>query len=577
MRSAAVLIVLAAGCGGSKAEEAAPKTGAPAAVAGTDSIYTEVSLQLVHQFADGGEIEIARLDGTVAERAMQPIALEIVATPLAADEPSGGAGGTNIGGGLDVFGGGGGGGGAAKAEVPDGAVQLEARWRIGSEVKVVGAVSGSICPAANTCLQREVLRIVLTGPDGASRDVTRFLLDLPPGTPAPATYRRYAIAVLDREVGDGDVAAARQALQARVEAGKPAFEAAKAETAEDTARRDRLLAVDVAAESGHLIALHFAAASDAGTAAAAEQYGLTVDRPTPRVLITSLEASPDGANTAISIDLRIDEVETRGDANAAASFQLARGLAESRLEGMVLEKMLGTPAVTTSRLMEAATAAGIEVRVLFGAGVELPAGLPDGAANRIHGALAAGHEVIVPAAAVELDGKARWGWWDVDPETNRTIGVMEDGQRQGLTEFNAATEKLGMHPEVGFVLGGLIGSIYTAYAISGQMLLHGEITDEFLDGLLEQLTSVGCALCPHLSGDVGLKTTVLGDCYKAKIPKMSASAGTDFCKRYNDGFRCATQNMVAALMKGRVRGAALQGSAKLKIGCFEFGDTIDFQ
>lgn len=573
MRIVALLIVLAAGCGGSRTEEAAPKTGAPT-TASAGSIYAEVSLRLVHRFGDGKEVEVAVLDGTVAERAMQPIAVEITATPLAAD-PEAGPGGTNIGGGLDVFGGGGGGGGGEMAEVPEGAVQLEARWRIGSEVKVVGAVSGSVCPAAATCLERELLRIVLTGPDGATRTVERSLLEVGPGTPAPATHRRYAIEILDREVNDADVAAAKAALAARVEAGKPAFEKAKDETGQDVARRDRLLDVDVAAEAGHLIALHFAAASDAATAAVAGRLGVTVDRPAPRVLITSFESSSDGAQTAISLDLRVDEVEARGD--AAESFQLARGLAESRLEGMVLERLVGTPAVTTSRLMEAASAGGTEVRVLFGAGAELPSGVPAGAAARIRDALAAGHEVIVPAAAVEVDGKARWGWWDLDPATNRTIGVMADGQHQGFTEFNKATEKLGMHPEVGFVLGGLIGSVYTAYAISGQMLKYGEITDEFLDGLLEQLASVGCALCPHLSGEIGLKTTVMGDCYKVKVPKMSASAGTDFCKRYNDGFRCAAQNMVAGLMKGRVQGAALKVSAKLEIACFEFGDTIDFQ
>jgi hypothetical protein len=42
---------------------------------------------------------------------------------------------------------------------------------------------------------------------------------------------------------------------------------------------------------------------------------------------------------------------------------------------------------------------------------------------------------VVPAAAVEVGGKPRVGWWRVDAATGQTLGVCQSGQGQAMPEY----------------------------------------------------------------------------------------------------------------------------------------------
>jgi hypothetical protein len=508
------------------------------------------------------------MDRPIAEIAMRPIVLDVVATPLRGETDGGGGGDLGLGGGL---GGIGGGGGAAPA--PDGAVQLEVFWELGDEAPAFAGGAASLCDAPATCIAEELLRIELTGGGEPTRALERTIGQHAPGAPTPAGHRRYAIEVIDVVVTDDDAEDARAALEADVGTGQAALDRERDATGEDAARRDRLLALDVTGEMAHAIAMKFAAASDRATASAATFTGVTVTRPVPRVLITSFETDEAGA-TQVSLDLRLDEVEATGDPGATAHFQIARGMAESRLEGVVVASLIGRPAVTTARVMDEAFAAGVDVRGLRGANAELPGGVPDAAAVRIRAALAAGHEVILPAAAVQVDGVARWGWWDVDPATMRTIGVLESGQHQGMAEYNQMLEEVGLNPDMAFMIGMLIGSNYAAFAIAGEMLKTGAITEEFLRGLLEQLQAVACTMCPRLGASAGVSQSVAGDCFSQGIERFTAvDESFSFCEKYNAGFKCAVSVMTAGLL-GELDGYAVTASASLNIGCAEAGTSL---
>ncbi len=53
---------------------------------------------------------------------------------------------------------------------------------------------------------------------------------------------------------------------------------------------------------------------------------------------------------------------------------------------------------------------------------------------RITTALMAGKVVLTPQQEVQINGTPTVGWYEMDPNTGETIGVMEDGGHQGIVE-----------------------------------------------------------------------------------------------------------------------------------------------
>lgn len=537
---------------------------------GSATVYTHAALRLWNHMADGQDVAVVGFDADLAKLSMRPIVLDVVVTPLigsqgTGDESSDDNGGLGFGGGGGLGGIGGGGGSAGP---PEGAVQIDARWTYGDGTVVTAEPSGSLCTADATCMASQTIEIVLSAQGLPDRKLERTLIELPPGERTPPGHRRYVVEIVDRIATDDDAKAAMSALKARVDAAQPQLDAEAAVAGSDASQRDRLIALDVAAEAGHAIAMRFAATSDAATQAAAKELDVVVTRPAPRVLITSFEADG-GGNTAVSFDLRLDEVEAEGA--AAHDFQLGRGIAESRLEGLVLATLVGRPAITTSRVMEAAFASGTEVRVLAGRRAPLPDGMPEPAARRVRAALGAGRQVIVPSAAVDVDGVTVWGWWEVDVENGRTVGVMESGQHQAFAEYNTMLKEGGLNPDTGFMMGMLLGSNYAMFAIAGEILLHGQVTQQFLVDLEKELQQIACTMCPMVGGEIKIEQKVAGDCFKQNIKRYSpVDENFSFCERYNDGFKCAVGVFIHGLL-GDIKAYTVEASAKLKYGCAELG------
>lgn len=59
---------------------------------------------------------------------------------------------------------------------------------------------------------------------------------------------------------------------------------------------------------------------------------------------------------------------------------------------------------------------------------------PDDLVARLAEDLDAGYAAYVPRRAFDNGGGARWGWWRVDPSTGETVGVMDTGLHQALTD-----------------------------------------------------------------------------------------------------------------------------------------------
>jgi hypothetical protein len=63
---------------------------------------------------------------------------------------------------------------------------------------------------------------------------------------------------------------------------------------------------------------------------------------------------------------------------------------------------------------------------------------PDDVVGRLAEDLDAGYAAYVPGRAFDNGGRARWGWWRIDPSSGETVGVMDTGLHVALTEKKAA-------------------------------------------------------------------------------------------------------------------------------------------
>jgi len=285
----------------------------------------------------------------------------------------------------------------------------------------------------------------------------------------------------------------------------------------------------------------------------------------------------------VSLDLRLDEVgATSADPSQALLFQFSRGMDESSLEGAYLRAMTGEEAaVSTAFLMEQAARSEVETVVLDAGSREEAAslGLPADVAALVNAALDQGHQVFIPRQAVDLAGKSRWGFWDVDPETGRTIGVMEGGQHQGIVEIPMTTNTVPLNPQMAFFLGMELGAISTAWGMSGLILTYGEITKELVNQLIAMIKNLACMSCPTIQKKTydptntakecaDLVKKMVGKALKKKGKNGEKEGGDSFCDMYQEGFMCG-----ASMMLGSLRPPKREGDPKYvktwTIGCSE--------
>jgi len=179
----------------------------------------------------------------------------------------------------------------------------------------------------------------------------------------------------------------------------------------------------------------------------------------PRLVLTSSRFDPDAASQSVSfefgIDLRKDDI--RGivfpgqNVEAGSGFQFLRGVMESVAEAESLFQFTNPngqqlQSVSTAVVMQEAIALGISVIQLAPGDLLLLDDLPISAEAkaRITQTLDTGRLVTVPTESVTIDGIERIGWYETDPQTGETIGVMEDGGHQGIVEYGAALAFVGI-------------------------------------------------------------------------------------------------------------------------------------
>ncbi len=554
-------------------------------------LYQRLEFAWKFDTAERGGQQVARWSGTIADLGLQPISLVVDTIPGSQGPPPPAA--PSAGG---MFG-----GALAGASTPKPTDQQPTAEQASTAIRYARSVETDARQPASanvsflnrpgSLVQREYLEIRLTGPGGLNRTTERTLYEAEGETgSARAEHRRYTLLVVPGPVSqsflDAETGRWRGAL--KLDEWRNEMAALQQQPRAGGGGRagvEKAAAIDAVAgkTAGYLMTLDFAAHSDALTDQIAYPNQVAVVRPLPRILIASAETSVDASGhvaSSVSLDLRLDEVQAYPypgfPSRAVPLFLAGRGMQESVLEGQMVARWTGHEAVSTAALIAEANRNAIqllEVDAEDRSELDAARGITPRARREIETAVNAGHEVIVPAQPITIAGRARWGWWDLDPASGAIIGVMEGGQHQAMAEYSISSQKIGLNDNNAFFLGAIAGSNATMFFVCAKLLETGTVTPELIAAVEAYVKNASCnTMCPaKAEASASAKLIVGDDCFKVDKIKgikmaIGAKATLKFCAKYNEGFKCAS-GLILAGLKGQMPGIKLAAEAKITLPC----------
>jgi hypothetical protein len=401
---------------------------------------------------------------------------------------------------------------------------------------------------------------------GVVSELERSLFVTAARTEAPLFQRHVLLITGDRipaaawkdELQNLSAGEARSEAKAQADEIRAALKAKKA-TAETLSSGVELEA-KLGRDLGHLVNMVFASTSDDQTEKAGAALSVASWFAVPRVIITSFGGGE--KTTETTIDLRQDRVESVALPGAAwglsQAFQYGRGVMESILEGKLLAILAGKPALTTAFIMEEAARKKIGIRMFSSLEADkLKAlGPPKDVQARIGAALEKGRIVMVPEKGIPWEGRTRWGWWEVDPRTRETIGVLDTGLHQAMIQRTILEAEGPMQSKMGAVLGAMVGAIDTYWVLMAMVLKHGELTKEALLEAKAYMKDIQSVMCPgfekKISIEAGITVVEIEDCYKYEYEIFKAEAGIGismgWCEQFAKGFACASTSILNYLI-----------------------------
>jgi len=549
-----------------------------------DALFQRVDAVLKEETVNGRSRELARFAGTSSDLGMKPISLVVRAIPQstggdvpqqAKGSPAAAVSGMN-----DAL------GGATAPPPPPKATPKKMVGVAYVRDLSVGAVSQKVQRTtvrdgdAGAAIRREWIEFNLTAPGMQPRRVERVLYQADEKSKAPSVERRYTISVLSgripRSFADEQTYLAKSLVNVetfesrakRLADTSPDDPGAKGKAIELASLGDALGTV-----AGHLMALRFAAESDSLSRRIADGTAMALAWATPRIFIVGIEMTGGAKglmDAKVSLDLRLDEVRAYPWPGAPSAivplFQTARGIQESVIEGRLVALSTGRDATAnTAQIISVAEKQGVPLVVIntstrsrLG---EIVPGIPPTCVQMMDAALAKGREIIIPSRAIALGGEQQWGWWEVDPASGQVVGVMQNGEHQGMVEYSVNSEEMGLNDDTGKIFGMMMGSITTVGTLSGLLLKYGEVTPQVVAELESYVSKILCNSCiesaaakASVSGP-GASISAGNECYQAKRKfggggfNVGAEIKVGFCAAYGDGFKCSSGLILRALKK----------------------------
>lgn len=519
-----------------------------------EALKTKVSIVLKYTAADSAEPEaVLSWEGKLEEVANQAVSLTIVAEFRKAaeegeEEAEGAAG---------VFGALGGQSSGKKKSQAGEATSYNATLAVSGE----GVADGQISPE-NGEFNKLVLKIKFEGLEEVVSESERVLFEKTERKTAAPIFQRHAILIAPnripaegwqnqlKEVSNPDTLAD---IKKQVEGIKKSLNAKK--ISRDTLEKSTGLEQKMGTELGHLLNMIFASTSDDQTVQEGNALSISAYYQVPRILITTFSGDQD--KSVASIDLRQDRIEAvplPGQAlNMKQTFLYGRGLMESILEGKLLELLAGKPALTTAALMQEAARRQIPIRIYSRLEKDSlqKAGPPESVAKKIFSALDAGRIIVIPEDGIEWEGQRRWGWWDINPRTMETLGVMDSGLHQAVLERTILDSKGPLESKMGMVIGAIVGAVDTQWMIAGMVLKYGELNKAALEEAKAYMKEIDEVMCPgieeKISVGVGFTALELEDCFTLGY-EVKAEAGIEitqgWCDNFAKGFACASTTIL---------------------------------
>lgn len=309
-------------------------------------------------------------------------------------------------------------------------------------------------------------------------------------------------------------------------------------------------------ELGYLINMIFAYTSDSITEDAGEALSVYSYFSLPRIIIHSVEG--DGENVSTAMDLRQDSISAvsyPGQAIAMnETFLYGRGVFESVLEGKVLELFLRKKALTAASIMQEATNRRIPIR--FYSELEKDEleklAMPDHVQKRALKAIVSGSVLIIPDRSVRFEGKDRWGWWEVEPETREAVGVLDTGLHQAMLQRTVLDTEGMLNSKMGFAIGAITGAVDTQWMLAGMILKYGDLNKEALQEIKAYMKQIKAYMCPEFEKSVSMtvaSVTVIDieDCYKKEFSwgyDGGVKVEMGWCQAFAKGFGCASTSIL---------------------------------
>ncbi|MDD3312120.1 hypothetical protein [Pseudodesulfovibrio sp.] len=201
----------------------------------------------------------------------------------------------------------------------------------------------------------------------------------------------------------------------------------------------------------------------------AARMGLVVGRSArPRCLIATVSRSGQDGAVRTAIDLRRTANQVHPSAGfsdqAAHGFNIMSGLFASKLEADVLpgggtgffEMLAAYPADTEFLWLTADARYNMED--------QLKAAAPE----RVLKLLDNGRTVLFPSQPAIIDGRPRWSWLEVNPETYETIAVLDTGARGSMVERVFSDL---WRDGLDYITGGLVGVSSSIWSVSAFSLV----------------------------------------------------------------------------------------------------------
>jgi len=530
-----------------------------------EALSARVSIAIEYsQGASGEPQSVLGWDGPISDIANRPLSLSVMTeyTQVAPEEKGEVEEKEDESGGLGGLFGGVGGGGKSPAKKKSPAAGTKGAFKLALTVDDESLASGeaAVGKGLDTRLN---LKVKIENLGQVVSESERVLFKTTANEPDAPLFQRHAILITGNRVPAAawqdklKVAADKDLLadvKTRVDEIRESVKAKKItrETLATSAELEEKLGPDL----GHLVNMIFASTSDDQTEKAGAALSVANWYAVPRILITSFSGRE--KTTETTIDLRQDRVEAvslPGQASRMTeTFLYGRGVMESILEGKLLELLAGKPALTTAVLMREAARKKIPVRMFSALEKDMlkKFGPPDDVIRRISSALDDGRIVMVPERGVAWEGRVRWGWWDIDPRTRETIGVLDTGLHQAMLDMTILETEGPLNSKMGAALGAMVGAIDTYWLLSGMVLKYGELNKAAILEAKAYMKEIQSVMCPGFEKKVSLEASItvidIEDCFKYEIELGKVEAGIEikqgWCEQFAKGFACASTSIL---------------------------------